>query len=382
MRSLILLFLGISVASAGGYYYRDSIPIHYRFWESAPVVELRNQIIERLNPTPVDIAVLELVEPEPEPAQLLEVEENITTVDIAAESVVNESIMMEHVGQVERDARDYISDLSVVQADMVSVKEADHFVGANQVLELLNDDTFIELIAPLSSKPILQALAPRAKSVISPLGSDFDTQAVRELVLIQTSLSENLQPLFSVDSEEQKTNEPVMIVREANAVLPVLPELVRVEHDSSGKPLVSKPSQKNSPKITIADLLKGEKPSKKDSIYYVRTVKPSDGQGIWGIIVDGLTENFANGIAISRDESVDTYQVNIPRLSDDMLPNNTSSFLGKLIDRKTRECFVYNFVEKKIGRNPDLIYPGQELLIINFEAKELIDIYTHFVENS
>lgn len=380
MRSVILLISGISVASAGGYYYRDSIPTHYRFWESVAVVELRNQIVEGLNPTPVDIAVLELVVHEPPQVPLIEQE--IIAVDKAPEPVVNDSIITEHVEQLEKDARDYISDLSVVQVDTVSVKKADHFVGVNQVLELLKDDTFIELVAPLSSKPITQALAPRANSTISPLGSDFDTQSVRELVLIQTSSSENLQPLFSVDIEEQIINEPVMIVREASAVLPVLPELVGAEQHASEKPLVQPPAQERNPQITIADLLKGEKTSKEGSIYYVRTVKPSDGQGIWGIIVDGLTANFANGIAISRDESVDTYQVNIPRLSDDMLPNNTSSFLGKLVDRKTRECFVYNFVEKKIGRNPDLIYPGQELLIINFEAQELIDIYAHFVENS
>lgn len=397
MRSLILLILGVSLASAGGYYYRDDIPARYRVWESAPVVKLQSTIIERIQATLIDeadIAVLEpVIEEVPELLLLTAEPQNDLRVDrpesqppVALEDAVlavEESIIAEHVEKVENDARDYIKDLSMAQAETVAVKKADHFVGADQLLELLEHDAFIEAVEPLNSKPIVQALAPRARSVISALDSRPDQQKTKELVLLQTSATANLQPLMPIELvDEQNTDEPVMIVREANAKMPILPELVQVKAASMQPLSTSQLAQKPSPKITIADLLKDEEPAKEGSIYYVRTVKQNDGQGIWGIIVDGLTENFAKGIAISRDESLNTYQVDIPRQSDDLLANNTSSFLGKLIDRKTRECFVYNFVEQKIGRNPDLIYPGQELLIINFEAEELIEIYTHFVDNS
>lgn len=394
MRSLILLILGVSLASAGGYYYRDDIPTRYKVWEAAPVVKLQSTIIERIQATLVDkadLAVLEpIIEDAPELRPLTPTLQNDSQADRSEHLfeleepviAIEESIIAEHVEKVANDARDYINDLSMVQAETVPVKKADHFVGADQLLELLEDDAFIELVEPLSSKPIVQALAPRTRSVISKLDTGPDHQLTKELVLLQTSATTNLQPLMSIELvDEQNTDEPVMIVREANVKMPILPELVQVKTVTKPSLTTSQTEQKPSPKITIADLLKDEEPAKAGSIYYVRTVKQNDGQGIWGIIVDGLTENFANGIAISRDESLNTYQVNIPRQSDDMLTNNTSSFLGKLIDRKTRECFVYNFVEKKIGRNPDLIYPGQELLIINFEAEELIEIYTHFVEN-
>ncbi len=382
MRSVILLILAVSAASAGGYHYRNSIPANYRFWESPAVVELQKEILERLEvPPPVDIAALEPIRsglpadnPQPPEVDIEELASDAPVVDATLVSELSEQVMS--------DARVYVNDLSVKQKNSVLVKKADHFVSANQILELLTDDAFVELVAPLSAKPITQALPPRSRSLISKLGSDFDTKASKRLVLIQTSSAENLQLPLPDYSEEQNANEPVLIVRKANAVLPVLPELVREDQLEPSQLFSGQSRQPKRSQITIADILKDEKPAKEDSIYYVRTVKPDDIQGIWGIIVDGLTENFANGIAISRDETVDTYQVNIPRLSDDALPDNTSSFLGKLVDRKTRECFVYNFVEKKIGQNPNLIYPGQELLIINFEAEELIDIYTYFVENS
>lgn len=394
MRSLILLIFGVSLASASGYYYRDDIPARYRVWEAPPVVELQSTIIERIQATFVDKADMAVLEPiiehvpklqplSPSPQKNLQVDQPDQIFELEEPVfAVEESVIAEHVQKVESDARDYISDLSMVQAETVPVKKADHFVGAHQFLELLEDDAFVEFLEPLSSKPIVQALSPRARSIVSELNNTPDQQATKELVLLQTSATTNLQPLLPIEPvDEQNADEPVMILRQANAKMPVLPELVQVKAASNQALPGLQAEQKNSPKITIANLLKDEAPAKAGSIYYVRTVQQNDGRGIWGIIVDGLTENFASGIAISRDESLNTYQVNIPSQSDDLLPNNTSSFLGKLIDRKTRECFVYNFVEKKIGRNPDLIYPGQELLIINFEAEELIEIYTHFVEN-
>ena len=40
---------------------------------------------------------------------------------------------------------------------------------------------------------------------------------------------------------------------------------------------------------------------------------------------------------------------------------------------------MYNFKKNRMGKNPDQVIPGQEIVIIKFEAEELIGIYTHFV---
>ena len=130
---------------------------------------------------------------------------------------------------------------------------------------------------------------------------------------------------------------------------------------------------------TIAELLMREGKFDPDSIFYVRTIREGDDQGIWGIIHDGIMTNFAQGMAIRRGREVNTYKIDIPRDADELLADHSSSYLGKLIHRKAAESHVYNFSKNRMGQNPDIISPGQEIVIINFEPEELIGIYKHFV---
>ena len=129
---------------------------------------------------------------------------------------------------------------------------------------------------------------------------------------------------------------------------------------------------------TLADLLQRKKAENPDTIFYLHTVQPTDEQGIWGIVQYGIIDNFARGVALKRGEKMETYTVQIPRHADERLDDQSSSFLGKLIDHKTKDSYVYNYRDHRMGRNPDRIYPGQELVIINFEPEELTAIYTHF----
>jgi hypothetical protein len=76
------------------------------------------------------------------------------------------------------------------------------------------------------------------------------------------------------------------------------------------------------------------------------------------------------------------YQVEIPPDADQRLEDQSSSYLGRMIDQKTRSTYVYNYEKGSMGRNPDLIYPGQELVIVGFSPEELISIYEHFVARS
>ena len=129
---------------------------------------------------------------------------------------------------------------------------------------------------------------------------------------------------------------------------------------------------------TLADLLQRQQTENPDSIFYLHTVQPTDDQGIWGIVHFGLIDNFARGMAIRRGEEVGTYTVRIPKDADERLDDQSSSFLGKLIDQKTKDSFVYNYRDHRMGRNPDRIYPGQEIVIIRFDPDELMSIYTQF----
>ena len=129
---------------------------------------------------------------------------------------------------------------------------------------------------------------------------------------------------------------------------------------------------------TLADLLQRKKAENPDTIFYLHTVQPTDEQGIWGIVQFGLIDNFARGVPVRRGEEVKTYTAEIPRDADERLADRSSSFLGLMIDRKTKDSYVYNYRDNRMGRNPDHIHPGQEIVIINFEPEELEAIYEHF----
>lgn len=131
--------------------------------------------------------------------------------------------------------------------------------------------------------------------------------------------------------------------------------------------------------VTIAELLGPESEIPADTVFYVHTVKAENDQGIWGIVHTGILENFAEGVAMSRGEETKTYQVDIPDDADEQEADGYSSFLGRLIYEKSRQSYVYNYQTDRVGRNPDVILPGQEIVIVSFTPEELISIYKHFV---
>ena len=172
---------------------------------------------------------------------------------------------------------------------------------------------------------------------------------------------------------------PLSIVRTVRHFeVMTLRELLDSEEDDAFLHVVLRPYRIEA--ATLADLLRQHKTENPDTISYLHTVQPTDEQGIWGIVHFGLIENFARGMAVRRGEEIETYTVQIPRDADERLEDRSSSFLGKLIDRKTKDSYVYNFRENRMGRNPDTIYPGQEIVIINFEPGELEAIYEHFAD--
>ena len=66
-------------------------------------------------------------------------------------------------------------------------------------------------------------------------------------------------------------------------------------------------------------------------------------------------------------------------MADEVLADDSSSYLGRLIHTKSRDSYVYNYKTHRMGRNPDVLYPGQEIVIVKFNPDELIGIYKHFV---
>ena len=291
---------------------------------------------------------------------------------------------------IEIEAQKFVDTLTEPTPQPIPADRADHFVTQEQVISLVPDD-------------IIERVTVRELAEDDTIGGDTPITVVRETEQIETITQERLivesggdvdkpvrVPLPSSDRIEQTTmgdiladrsDQPARLVQVVRTVrhfeVTTLNELL---HEETNLDLllsvIKKPYRIEV--ATLADLLQKQMAENPDSIFYLHTVLPTDEQGIWGIIHFGLIDNFARGVAIRRDENVETYAVRIPRDADERLDDDSSSFLGKLIDNKTKESFVYNFREHRMGRNPDRIYPNQELVIINFRAQELVAIYTHF----
>ncbi len=123
----------------------------------------------------------------------------------------------------------------------------------------------------------------------------------------------------------------------------------------------------------------GELPD--NALFYLHRVTERDRQGLWGIIQAGLIQRFRQGLAlegISRNKEL--LRVTIPADADEPLPTGLSSFLGKVLNRKVESSYIYNFTTQTMGHDPNLIHPGQQLILIHFSPKELKQIYLFFAK--
>lgn len=114
-----------------------------------------------------------------------------------------------------------------------------------------------------------------------------------------------------------------------------------------------------------------------EHIFFIHSVNANDKQGMWGIMQRGLTNTFARGLKLNSDSRV--LQATIPEDADERHADKTSSFLGSLLNRKVEQTLVYNYSQGLLGSDPNLIKPGQQLIIIRFSKEELIEIYNYFV---
>lgn len=290
---------------------------------------------------------------------------------------------------LDQEAETYISRLTEPNADPVAVEKADHFISKDQVLSLLPEGVTEEITREkLASDPNLSPNTPitvvkkaeqieitTPEKVIAEAEGDLDrTVKILEGGDVRESTAREL-----LEQYRQNPDAEIAIVKDVEYFVITTPkELLEDPTVAAGDTLtiIRKPYRLEA--ATVADLLREQQALSPDSVFYVRTVRPTDKQGIWGIVHDGLIENFARGMAIRRGEEINTYQVEIPRDADERLADQSSSFLGKMIHKKTIDSYVYNFKQNRMGRNPDRVMPGQEIVIINFKSDELIDIYKHF----
>lgn len=118
-----------------------------------------------------------------------------------------------------------------------------------------------------------------------------------------------------------------------------------------------------------------------NALFYLHRVTEADRQGLWGIIQSGLIQRFRQGLPLEGiGINKDLVRVTIPADADEPLPTGLSSFLGKILNNKVESSYIYNYTTSTMGHNPDLIYPGQQLILIHFSNDELKQIYQFFAD--
>jgi len=302
------------------------------------------------------------------------------------------------VAKLEQEAERFVEQLVEPDPEPVEAVEADHFVSPRQSISLLPEDAVVEttpadLLADPSVSPDTPITVVREaeeieyvtpEQIIADAGGDMDAE-IRVLEgekVRETTVREVLE------RHADAPDRPISVVRTTRYYEKTTPrELAADESVDPDQPVSVIKERYAMESATVAELLSSEistdeEPIDEDTVFYVRTVRPGDDQGIWGIIQHGLIENFAQGVAVQRGETLDTYRVDIPRDADERLSDRSSSFLGRMIHEKTVQSFVYNFKRGEMGRNPDVVNPGQEILIVRFAPNELIDIYKHFVQGT
>lgn len=135
---------------------------------------------------------------------------------------------------------------------------------------------------------------------------------------------------------------------------------------------------RSSQAITLKDLTQS-KSLPDDALFYLHRVTDRDVQGLWGIIQTGLIEKFKRGIQLEGiTPHKDLVQTIIPTDADEKLPSGLSSFLGKILKTKVDNSFIYNLKTHSMGHDANLIFPGQQLILIHFPPNELEQIYQFF----
>lgn len=130
--------------------------------------------------------------------------------------------------------------------------------------------------------------------------------------------------------------------------------------------------------ISVKEIIQSGEIADND-LFYLHRVTERDRQGLWGIIQAGLIDKFREGLhieGISRNK--DLMQVTIPADADEQLTSGLSSFLGKILNNKVTSSYIYNFSTQTMGRDPNIVHPGQQLILIHFSAAELKQVYQFF----
>ncbi|WP_261841531.1 hypothetical protein [Aliamphritea ceti] len=280
----------------------------------------------------------------------------------ASDNILEEVIASPVDDLTKQAAKQHIEEVIRSPKEAIDISQADHFVTVDQLLEL----PLQQLITPATTEAPVASVdnaktfavntGPIKATPLKPDPADVRKAAPKKAEESGFSFENIKRKIVTVFSDENGDSNPT-------------PQEVSRTKAATEEAIAQLDNQ-----IKLQALLNNPETAK-NQVFFIHAVTGGDDQGLWGIIQNGVIKTFAKGIRI-QDRMI---TANIPRQADERLANRSSSFLGAILDRKVKDTYVYNYQKGILGQNPDLITPGQELIIVSFEEAELIAIYNHFV---
>lgn len=314
---------------------------------------------------------------------------------------------------VVKAAKEHIEKLTTESKEQVlDITKADNFVTGEQLLKMptMESETIaIEKVAePQADQPVQAKVTKPVEPVQTATtnANSAATEQPKQAQVQQVTSEANAQvvkPQTETGAAQAKANQPQpteivvtqvvdngsKIIQGAAAALqnqsvvvtqgaapavsfePAQVEAANVEVSAATNTQSLRPGQR----IRLQELL-SDPDLAAGTVFYIHAVSPTDAQGLWGILQRGLVKTFAQGIELKQSGRVLTAE--IPILADETLENRRSSFLGEFLYQKVQDTYVYNYQQGMLGQDPDLIKPGQQLIIVSYSEEELISIFNHF----
>lgn len=280
-----------------------------------------------------------------------------------------------------QEATQYVGELTSEQGDSVPAAAVDGFVSPDQKLRLREGEAgYVEqqvgeldpsaAVAVVRQEPQVEYRTPRQLAAEHGDNPGTVIELLDDSGLVQVTLGELQQ------RHADNLDRPLAVVVQSEYVEQTTAGQLQAAGEETARLLQEHFLPKEA---TIRDLFGGTISIQEGTVFYVRAISADDVQGIWGIIQQGLVDGFAQGIAMQRGEDATRYQVKIPQNADERNPDSTSSYLGRVIDAKAHESHTLSLRDGRMGQDPDLVRPGEEILIVHFTEDELVAIYKHFV---
>jgi len=318
------------------------------------------------------------------PIELIEPQPPLTVIRDSSKTVSRE-----HVNEQEANA--FVDTLAKHQDQSITINEHnDQFVRHDSVIALPDLEHRMTSIDELLADPNLTADTPltlhytttvEQLTTLAELSDKYEDQTV-VLTIIDQNGQTYSKPLFELLSQKDVdlTAPITLITQQKHSLQTTLAELANIKDIDHKDPVVVTINH-GIQELSVKEIIQsGDMPD--NALFYLHRVTEDDLQGLWGIIQSGLIDKFRQGVHIDGiSPNKDTVRAVIPADADEKLTSGLSSFLGKILTQKVNSSYIYNFSTHTMNHDPNLVYPGQQLIMIHFSPEELKQIYQFFSDN-